>query len=98
MFSKKFSQKKTRIKNQKKLTEYFLYKLWDKQRCKCYYSKVDLSKKIKDIHSVSIDRKDNKFGYNEQNKVLCSSIINSMKNDLDIGKFKEIIHLLYNNF
>jgi hypothetical protein len=79
------------------ITEDFLYELWDLQKGKCYYSKIDLSQKIKDLHSVSIDRKDSNIGYTTQNTVLCSSIVNSMKNDLDINKFKEVVNILHNN-
>lgn len=79
------------------ISEDFLYKLWENQNGLCYYSNIELSLKVKDLHSVSIDRKNSKIGYVEDNVVLCSSIINSMKNNLEIEEFKKIIEILYNS-
>lgn len=50
-----------------------------------------------DYKDYSIDRLDSTKGYTEDNIVITTNIINTMKLDMSIEEFKEQIKLLYNN-
>ena len=46
---------------------------------------------------LSLDRIDSCGHYTKNNIVLCCHIVNTMKNDLDMVSFFDIIQRLYNN-
>lgn len=48
------------------------------RRTTCYYSKI----RFDDVHTQSIDRKDNTRGYTIDNVVVCSSLVNNLKEKL----------------
>lgn len=50
------------------------------QKKKCYYSGITLTMEGK--HSLSLDRIDDKKGYEPSNVVACSSYVNGLKNEL----------------
>lgn len=51
----------------------------------------------KSYKEYSIDRIDSSKGYTEDNIVITTGIVNTMKLDMSINEFKEQIKLLYNN-
>lgn len=75
----------------------FLQKLYNDQIGRCYYSGEKLSFIFGDVNVLSIDRIDSGKGYIKSNIVLCTSILNTMKNSLDIEPFKELITKVFNN-
>lgn len=98
---------KTRAKIKKiefNLTEEIILSKLNEQNNKCFYSGVDLltinemenNWKCGNIHTLSIDRINSKLGYTEDNIVLASSVVNSMKNELTTTEFLNIIELIYN--
>ena len=48
------------------------------KRKTCFYTGVELD----DVHSLSLDRKDNKLGYVEGNVVACSKLVNNLKEQI----------------
>ena len=64
-----------------------------KQEMKDYYTGIIPN----DYKDYSIDRLDSTKGYTEDNIVITTNIINTMKLDMSIEEFKEQIKLLYNN-
>lgn len=56
------------------------------QKKKCYYSGITLTMEGK--HSLSLDRIDDKKGYEPSNVVACSSYVNGLKNELLEGREK----------
>lgn len=64
-----------------------------KQEMKDYYTGIIPN----DYKDYSIDRLDSTKGYTEDNIVVTTNIINTMKLDMSIEEFKEQIKLLYNN-
>lgn len=86
------------FKHRKSITEYTLTpeiikKQLLKQDMKDYYTGV-IPKSYKEY---SIDRIDSSKGYTEDNIVITTGIVNTMKLDMSIDEFKEQIKLLYNN-
>lgn len=78
------------------ITEDFIKELWNKQNGKCYYSGIDMIiDKRNTPHSMSLDRKDSAKGYTQDNVVLTSFAINTMKLNFSISEFLEIIKALY---
>ncbi|CAH1066773.1 Uncharacterised protein [Acinetobacter phage MD-2021a] len=53
-------------------------------RKKCYYSGIEMTMEGK--HSLSLDRIDDKKGYEPSNVVACSSYVNGLKNELLEGR------------
>lgn len=51
----------------------------------------------KNYEEYSVDRIDSSKGYTEDNIVVTTGIVNTMKLDMSIEEFKEQIKLLYNN-
>ena len=51
----------------------------------------------KNYEEYSVDRIDSSKGYTEDNIVVTTGIVNTMKLDMSIKEFKEQIKLLYNN-
>lgn len=52
------------------------------QRKTCYYTGVKLNFESGSNHHWTLDRKNNLLGYTKENTVVCSSFINSLKNNL----------------
>lgn len=75
-----------------------IHKMWNDQNGLCFYSKLPMICGPNDNLTISLDRIDSKLGYQKGNVVLCGSIINSMKLDLEIKEFKELIKTLHGNF
>ena len=78
------------------LTEEFVKDLWDKQEGKCYYSGILMTVETTGRHSISLDRVIPEKGYTQDNVVLCSWVVNTMKNNLTVEEFKIIIGKIYN--
>ncbi|MFV0149765.1 hypothetical protein OBJ95_06025 [Empedobacter falsenii] len=84
-----FDEKCTRLKMSARKRNIFfsndlnggvLFKIWNKQKGLCYYSKVKMSINKKDrLKLVSVDRIDSKKGYELDNIVLCTYVFNSFK-------------------
>lgn len=79
------------------LTEEFIKGLWETQAGNCYYSGIPMSIETTGRHSLSLDKKDSSKGYTQDNVVLCSWAVNTMKNDLTVEEFKIIISSIYHN-
>lgn len=70
--------------------------LWEQQGGKCFYSGIDMLTEVESgsgpgTYSLSIDRKDSTVGYVLDNVVLCCSIVNIMKNNLNHDEFLHIV-------
>jgi hypothetical protein len=85
------------IKKDFNLTFEYLLDLYDSQKGLCFYTQKPLIGKINDKMSISIDRIDSLKGYTVDNVVLCGKIINSMKSDMPIDDFFEIIKSINDN-
>lgn len=77
------------------LTTDYLVELWNGQEGKCYYTGVQLIfnryvGKILPDH-ISLDRKDPGLGYTKGNVVWCSYLSNSMKQNLTVEGFMDMI-------
>lgn len=73
-------------------------KQWEKQNGLCYYTGVPMEIKTKNPNHFSIDRIDSSKGYAPENIVLCTHIINLMKNDFSTEIFVEYCALVVNNW
>jgi hypothetical protein len=71
----------------------YLFELYEKQKGKCYYTKMEIkhNKGCFQFDSISVDRLDPNKGYTEDNIVLCSFGINSFKGMLNESEFKNIL-------
>lgn len=78
------------------LDEEYIRDLLNKQDGKCYYSRVPLEIGNK-LTNPTLDRIDSNKGYIKGNVVICTEIMNSMKNDLTTEEFKNQIKLAYEN-
>ena len=76
--------KKINVMNKPDLIEY-LKELWLKQNKRCYYTRKEMSLTgyaDKNKYAMTVDRKDPRKGYTKNNIVLCISLVNRMKQDL----------------
>ena len=71
--------------------------LYSNQSGKCFYSGLHMPLIEDRKYVVSIDRIDSNVGYVLSNVVLVCTIINSMKNDLSVVEFGDIIEILHNH-
>lgn len=78
------------------LDENYISELLKKQEGKCYYSKVPLEIGNK-LTNPTLDRIDSNKGYIKGNVVICTEIMNTMKNNLTTEEFKNQIRLVYEN-
>ena len=78
------------------LTVEYIQELLNKQNYKCYYTGIDLKIGSK-LTNPTLDRLDSNKGYINENVVICTEIVNIMKNDLSMEEFKNQIKLLYEN-
>lgn len=72
------------------ISEEFIKDLYQRQDGKCHYSGLEFSDVTKH-YNWSIDRIDSSKGYTQDNVVLASSIVNTMKNDLSMTDFLTVI-------
>lgn len=75
-----------------KLSVKFLKQLFEDQKGLCYYSGLPMEMTKVSRYSMSIDRMDSTKGYTEDNIVLVASIVNTMKNDLPIKDFIDVVN------
>ena len=78
------------------ISEAFLRELHTLQGGMCHYSGISFIDDS-EYYTWSIDRVDNTKGYTKDNIVLVCAIVNSMKNDLSLNEFSDIISNLYCN-
>jgi len=77
------------------LTLEFLLDLYKKQDGKCFYTGIPLVHQNKQFNSISVDRKDSKIPYLQNNTVLCCKMINTLKMDLNVEQFQQLIVIIY---
>lgn len=80
------------------ITTDYLKKLFDQQDGKCFYSGLPMTVADDKKYSISVDRIDSSKGYTKDNVVLAAFIVNTMKNDLSLEDFKEIVNVLAGRF
>lgn len=75
------------------LTKDFLFKLYEKQNRKCYYSGINIKHNIgcSDYNSISVERLNPNLGYVEENVVLAAFNINSFKGMMNETEFKNYL-------
>jgi hypothetical protein len=81
------------------ITEQDLQNLWDKQKGKCYYTKLDMNFTfhLSLPKQMSLDRVDPCKGYSLDNIVLCCQFINYAKHDYKLEDFLEFLEELRNS-
>lgn len=80
------------------LTPNYIQEILDKQEYKCAYSGYSLDKNSDDkLHIPTIDRIDPNKGYIEGNICICSWAVNTMKMDLQLNEWKQLIKDLDKN-
>jgi hypothetical protein len=77
------------------LTLSFLSDLFNKQQKRCHYSGIPLVGKTNDPFSISIDRVNSFGGYTQDNVVLCAAAINTMKFDVPLDIFLQMVEQIY---
>ena len=76
----------------------YIQELLNKQDYKCCYSGIVFSNNKKDKTTYpTIDRIDSTKGYVEGNVCICTWLVNTMKSNLTVDQFKDIITKIYNN-
>lgn len=77
-----------------------LIELWTTQDKKCYYTGVEMSltgSHNGDKNAFSVDRIDSSKGYIKGNIVLCTFIVNKMKQDLTLNELYNMCDLIQKN-
>ena len=82
--------------NGRKIYKKNLIELWNNQNQKCFYSGLQMLTTPNSHLTVSIERKDIKYGYIQSNIVLICSSINTMRSDIELNKFKNICATISN--
>lgn len=79
------------------ITEVDITTLYAAQEGKCAYTGALMTMDCSEHNrnSASVDRVDCSKGYTVDNIVLCCSIVNTMKNNLSMVEFREVIRLLH---
>ncbi len=72
------------------VTEEYIRTLHERQKGKCFYSGIAFDDSAKH-YTWSIDRIDSSKGYTEDNVVLATSIVNTMKNNLSVDEFMTVV-------
>ncbi len=85
-------RRKFKQENQLKLTTVF--DLFEKQEGKCAYTGIPLVFRSNHIGSISIDRIDSNKPHVADNIVLCTAMVNTMKQDLTVQEFVETCDLV----
>jgi hypothetical protein len=65
------------------------------QNGRCYYSNVEITFKIHDLHCLSLDRIDSNIGYTIENTVIVTWFINQAKNSIGSEEFINELKLCY---
>lgn len=68
--------------------------IYERQNGLCYYSGIEMKMDRTGIYTVSVDRINSSKGYTVNNVVLCTSIVNSMKNKLPVDEFIKIVNAI----
>lgn len=80
------------------ITMDYIQELLDKQDYKCCYSGIPFYNDRHDKFTYpTIDRIDSSKGYIEGNVCICTWLVNTMKSNLTINQFKDLITKIYNN-
>lgn len=80
------------------LDQDYIEELIKKQNNKCYYSGIEFGNNFNDkLTYPTIDRIDSSKGYEKGNVCICTFMVNTMKNNLTIDQFKDIVTKIYNN-
>lgn len=89
---------KHRAKNKNfdfELTDEIIQNKLEQQNGRCYFSNVEITFKIYDLHCLSLDRIDSNVGYTVENTVIVTWFINQAKSSIDSEKFIEELKLCY---
>ncbi len=89
------SEQKGRLFN---LTVEDVVNQWNKQQGFCYYTGLKMEVTPNNLNHFSIDRIDSKIGYEPDNIVICTHVINLMKKDLSSDDFIDYCMLVVNNW
>lgn len=85
-----------KLKLEFNITEEFIKELWEKQDGKCFYSGLDMNITERNTpYAMSLDKVDANKGYTQDNVVLCTYIVNTMKSNLPVTEFFDIIKEIY---
>lgn len=73
-----------------------LFKIYEQQSGKCYYTNIEIVHNLGklDFNSISIERLSPENGYTKENVVLCSFNINSFKGIMNEEEFKNYLELV----
>jgi hypothetical protein len=88
----KFYQAKYRSKQKNRMFNLSIgdvVNLWNIQNGKCYYTGIDMTVLPNNYNHFSLDRKDSSQGYEPENIVLCTHVVNLMKKDMTHDLFVE---------
>lgn len=77
------------------LTNEIIQNKLKEQNGRCYFSNVEITYKVHDLHCLSLDRIDSKLGYTIENTVIVTSFINQAKNTIGSIEFINEIKLCY---
>ncbi len=80
------------------LTDEMIQRKLIEQNYKCYITGVQLTMDTLKYNSFSLDRKDSKLGYTEENTIIVTKFINWCKNDLDLDEFINLMKEACANF
>lgn len=69
------------------VTDEMIERKLQEQGFKCYITGVPLTLTTKNYNTFSLDRKDSKLGYTDENTIIVTKFINWCKNDLDLDLF-----------
>jgi hypothetical protein len=73
--------------------------MYERQEGNCYFSKRKMSFKSDNVkYAISVDRLDSNKGYTKTNTVFCLNIVNSMKSNLELNEFLDIVRDISVNF
>lgn len=77
------------------LTDEIIQNKLKEQNDRCYYSNVEITYKIKDLHCLSLDRIDSNIGYTIENTVIVTWFINQAKSTISSEEFINELKLCY---
>ena len=80
------------------LTDEMIERKLMEQDYKCYITNVPLAMDTKKYNSFSLDRKDSRLGYTDENTIIVTKFINWCKNDLDLDVFISLMKEACANF
>jgi hypothetical protein len=79
------------------LTDEIIQNKLKEQNGRCYFSNVEITFKIYDLHCLSLDRIDSDIGYTVDNTVIVTWFINQAKSSIDSNQFINELKLCYEN-